>query len=159
MCTLLIITSTLHFPETVSTNICIQLPLDVFFLHPHSHHIFLAPNGYKISKLIIHMFALFYFLPASSPSLSLRQAAILTRSRSMVKGTLPVRCLKQLRTVPLCWRSSTGGRFTPAESWVVGGSSMSIQTTKAASTCWRKASTASLWTGVPSVPLCSLLED
>lgn len=120
----------------------------------------LQPLQYSKPSLLSCIFAPHLCKPSLSPlpTPSSRPVEILTRSSSTLKGTFPVRCLRRLRTAPPCWRSSTGGRFTPAGFWEAGGSSTSTPTTRAASTCWRKASTANRWTGALSAPLYSLFE-
>lgn len=86
------------------------------------------------------------FLP--SPS---RPVGPSTRCSCMRSQTSGVRLSKSQRTVPLLWRSSTGGRSTPVRSLRAGGFSTNTPTTMDASTSWRRENTASLMTGVPSV--------
>lgn len=81
-----------------------------------------------------------------------------TRCSSTIKGTFPDRWSKWWMTAPPFWTSSTGGRFTPAGCWEAGGCSTSTPTTRAASTCWRRANTANRQTGALSAPPCSLFE-
>lgn len=73
----------------------------------------------------------------------------------MRRQTSGVRSSRPQRTVPHFWRSSAGKRSTPAKCLTAGGFSMSILTTVGASTSWRRVNTASLVTGVPSVPRSS----
>lgn len=104
---------------------------------------------------IFYCFPIHFCLPPSPPLRSQRSP---TRSSSTTKGTFQVRWSKQRTTALPFWTSSTGGRSTPPGSWGVGGSSLSIPTTRVASTCWRKAITASRQTGAPSAPPCSPFE-
>lgn len=105
-------------------------------------------DSYSIADL--HIF--YCFIPNTS---SLRSQRSRTRSSSTTKGTFRVRWSKRRTTALPYWTSSTGERSTRPGSWAAGGSSTSIPTTRVASTCWRKAITASPQTGVPSAPPCS----
>lgn len=126
-----------------------------------SHFILSAHSPAHRSLFFMHLVFPNPFLPIQSclpTTAPCRLERNPTRSSSTIKGTFPDRWSKRWTTAPLFWTSSTGGRFTPAGCWEAGGSSTSTPTTRAASTCWRRANTVNRQTGALSAPLCSLFE-
>ena len=119
-------------------------------------HVYSYMSGCDPISPISHPFPLAQ--TTSHPSASLTppsQAGPSTRCSCTRRPTSGARPTRPRRTAPPCRTSSVCERSTPARSSTAGGSSTSCPIIAGASTSWRRASTASPVTGVPSARPCS----